>query len=111
MLRVFKWVGICVAVLVVGVVSRPFLINVNQFKPMLESDLRSTLTRTTGNGATAPARCHDASTRSLRSDPQAGQMQATCASAFRPRAHQFRPRKRSIPVAWRALFLETFGGS
>jgi hypothetical protein len=85
MLRVFKWVGICVAVLVVGVVSLPFLINVNQFKPMLESDLRSTLTRTTGNGATAPARCHDASTRSLRSDPQAGQMQATCASAFRPR--------------------------
>ena len=52
MRRVFKWVGICVAVLVVGVVSLPFLINVNQFKPMLESDLRSTLTCTTGNGAT-----------------------------------------------------------
>jgi hypothetical protein len=47
-------VGICVAVLVVGVVSRPFLINVNQFKPVLESDLRSTRTRTTGNGATGP---------------------------------------------------------
>jgi AsmA protein len=45
MRRVFKWVGICVAVLVVGVVSLPFLINVNQFKPMLESDLSAALNR------------------------------------------------------------------
>ena len=45
MRRTLKWVGILVAVLVVAVVSLPFLINVNQFKPMLESELSTALNR------------------------------------------------------------------
>jgi AsmA protein len=45
MRRILKWVGISVAVLVVVVVSLPFLINVNQFKPMLESELSTALNR------------------------------------------------------------------
>jgi len=45
MRRVVKWGGICVAALVVAVVSVPFLINVNQFKPMLESELSTALNR------------------------------------------------------------------
>src|SRR5690242_10208703 len=44
-MRVVKWVGIIVAVLVVVVVSLPFLINVNQFKPKLESELSAALNR------------------------------------------------------------------
>jgi AsmA protein len=43
--RVAKWVGIVLAVLIVGVVSLPFLINVNQFRPTLVSDLSSALGR------------------------------------------------------------------
>ena len=45
MRRILKWVGVLVAVLVVAVVSLPFLINVNQFKPMLESELSTALSR------------------------------------------------------------------
>ena len=45
MRRILKWVGILAAVLVVAVVSLPFLINVNQFKPMLESELSTALNR------------------------------------------------------------------
>ena len=45
MRRIFKWAGIVLAVLVVVVVSLPFLINVNQFKPMLESELSTALNR------------------------------------------------------------------
>jgi AsmA protein len=40
-----KWSGIFVAVLVVAVISLPFLINVNQFKPRLESALSTALNR------------------------------------------------------------------
>src|SRR6516162_2499858 len=43
--RIFKWVGIILAFLVIAVVSLPFLINVNQFKPMLESELSTALNR------------------------------------------------------------------
>ena len=39
MRRILKWVGILVAVLIVAVVSVPFLINVNQIKPQLEAAL------------------------------------------------------------------------
>jgi AsmA protein len=42
---IFKWVGISVAVVLVVVVSLPFLINVDQFKPMLESELSTALNR------------------------------------------------------------------
>ena len=45
MRRILKWVGISLAVLIAGVVSLPFLINVNQFKPVLESDLSTALNR------------------------------------------------------------------
>jgi AsmA protein len=45
MRRILKWVGVSVAVLLVVVVSLPFLINVNQFKPMLESELSTALNR------------------------------------------------------------------
>jgi AsmA protein len=45
MRRIFKWAGIFVAVLVVVVVSLPFLINVNEFKPRLESELSTALNR------------------------------------------------------------------
>src|SRR5947208_2307833 len=43
--RIFKWVGIFIALLVVAAVCLPFLINVNQFKPMLESELSRALNR------------------------------------------------------------------
>ena len=43
--RLFKWVGITLAILVVAVISLPFLINVNQFKPSLEAELSSALNR------------------------------------------------------------------
>jgi len=51
MRRIFKWVGIVLVVLVVVVVSLPFLINVDQFKPRLESELSTALNRevTLGN--------------------------------------------------------------
>jgi AsmA protein len=45
MRRILKWVGIILAVLLVAVVSLPFLINVNQFKPMLETELSTALNR------------------------------------------------------------------
>jgi AsmA protein len=44
-MRILKWVGILVAVLLVAVISLPFLINVNQFKPKLEQDLSTALNR------------------------------------------------------------------
>src|SRR5271168_2228879 len=40
-----KWVGIIVAVLIVVVISLPFLINVDQFRPTLQSDLSAALGR------------------------------------------------------------------
>ena len=43
--RIFKWVGILLVFLVIVVVSLPFLINVNQFKPRLESELSTALNR------------------------------------------------------------------
>jgi AsmA protein len=45
MRRFLKWFGIGVALLIVGVVSLPFLINVNEFKPKLESALSAALNR------------------------------------------------------------------
>src|SRR6516165_1270398 len=45
MRRVLKWIAIVMAILVVAVISLPFLINVNQFKPMLESELSRALNR------------------------------------------------------------------
>ena len=45
MRRVLKWLGILLAVLIVAVVSLPFLINVNQFKPRLEAALSAALNR------------------------------------------------------------------
>jgi AsmA protein len=45
MRRTLKWLGIAAAVLVVSVVSLPFLINVDQFKPVLESELSTALNR------------------------------------------------------------------
>lgn len=45
MKRMVRWIGIAVAILLVVIVSLPFLINVNQFKPTLESSLSSALGR------------------------------------------------------------------
>jgi AsmA protein len=49
--RVAKWVGIIFALLILIVVSLPFLINVDQFRPTLQSDLSQALGRevTLGN--------------------------------------------------------------
>jgi AsmA protein len=49
--RVAKWVGIFLAVAVVAVISLPFVINVDQFRPTLQSELTSALGRevTLGN--------------------------------------------------------------
>jgi AsmA protein len=44
-LRIAKWVGICFVVLIAIVLSLPFLINVDQFRPTLESDLSTALGR------------------------------------------------------------------
>src|SRR5579871_2577956 len=51
MKRLLKWVGILFAVVVLAVISLPFLINVDQFRPTLQSDLSSALGRdvTLGN--------------------------------------------------------------
>jgi AsmA protein len=51
MKRVLKWVAIVFAALILVVVSLPFLINVDQFRPTLQSDLSSALGRevTLGN--------------------------------------------------------------
>jgi AsmA protein len=43
--RVAKWVGIVLAVLILVVVSLPFLINVDQFRPTLQATLSSALGR------------------------------------------------------------------
>jgi AsmA protein len=43
--RIAKWVGIFLAVVILGLVSLPFLINVDQFRPTLVSDLSSALGR------------------------------------------------------------------
>src|SRR6516225_885221 len=45
MRRTLKWVGIILGILVVAVLCLPFLINVNQFKPELESELSTALNR------------------------------------------------------------------
>ena len=45
MRRILKWVGILVAILIVAVISLPFLINVDQFKPQLERALSTALNR------------------------------------------------------------------
>jgi AsmA protein len=45
MRRILKWVGIALAVLLLAVISLPFLINVDRFKPMLESELSTELNR------------------------------------------------------------------
>jgi AsmA protein len=50
-MKVVKWIGIVVVVLILIVVSLPFLINVDQFRPTLQSDLSNALGRevTLGN--------------------------------------------------------------
>src|SRR5579859_6519871 len=45
MKRIAKWTGILLAVLLIVIVSVPFWINVNQFKPTLESSLSAALGR------------------------------------------------------------------
>jgi AsmA protein len=45
MRRTLRWVGIALAVLLVAVLCLPFLINVNQFKPVLEQELSTALNR------------------------------------------------------------------
>src|SRR5579864_1003358 len=51
MKRTAKWLGICLALLILIVISLPFLINVDQFRPTLQSDLSTALGRevTLGN--------------------------------------------------------------
>lgn len=44
-MRVAKWIGVCLAVVIAVVLSLPFLINVDQFRPTLESDLSAALGR------------------------------------------------------------------
>ena len=45
MRRIFKWLGIVVAVLLAGIVAVPFFINVDQFRPMLQQELSAALNR------------------------------------------------------------------
>ena len=51
MKRIAKWTGINLAVLILAVVSLSFLINVDQFRPTLQSELTRALRRevTLGN--------------------------------------------------------------
>ncbi len=51
MKKLLKWIAIILAVLVVIVVALPFLINVNSFRPQIESNLTDALGRkvTVGN--------------------------------------------------------------
>jgi AsmA protein len=51
MKRIAKWTGILLAILILAVVSLPFLINVDQFRPTLQSELTRVLGRevTLGN--------------------------------------------------------------
>ena len=44
-MRIVKWIAILAAALILVVVALPFFINVNQFKPMLESQLSTALNR------------------------------------------------------------------
>jgi AsmA protein len=43
--RIAKWIGIFLAIGILAVVSLPFIINVNQFRPTLESELSGALGR------------------------------------------------------------------
>jgi len=45
MKRIARWIGIVVVLLLLAVVALPFLINPNQFRPMLESELSKALAR------------------------------------------------------------------
>ena len=45
MKRIAKWGGVVFALLIVAIVSLPFLVNVNQFRPTLQSDLSDALGR------------------------------------------------------------------
>jgi len=45
MKRIVRWIGIVVVLLLLAVVALPFLINPNQFRPMLESELSKALAR------------------------------------------------------------------
>jgi AsmA protein len=49
--RILKWIGIAFAALILVVISLPFLINVDEFRPTLQSDLTTALGRqvTLGN--------------------------------------------------------------
>ena len=51
MKRIAKWIGILLAILILAVVSVPFLINVDQFRPTLQAELTRALGRevTLGN--------------------------------------------------------------
>lgn len=51
MKRILKWFGIFLGVLILGVLSLPFLINVDQFRPTLQADMSTALGRevTLGN--------------------------------------------------------------
>src|SRR3989475_3733375 len=51
MKRALKWIGIIIAILIVIVLVLPFLINVNTFRPRIESELTNALGRkvTVGN--------------------------------------------------------------
>src|SRR5712672_3647007 len=45
MTRVVKWIAIGLGIVIAAVVTAPFLINVNQFRPTLESELTRALGR------------------------------------------------------------------
>lgn len=45
MKRIAKWIGIVIVLLIAAVVSLPFLINVDQFRPTLQTDLSNALGR------------------------------------------------------------------
>ena len=45
MKRALKWIGIIIAILIVLVLVLPFLINVNTFRPRIESELTNALGR------------------------------------------------------------------
>ncbi len=45
MKRIAKWVGIIFALSIIAIVSLPFLINVDQFRPTLQTDLSNALGR------------------------------------------------------------------
>jgi len=45
MRRIFKWVGLFLAVVILAAVALPFLVDANRFKPTLESELSAALNR------------------------------------------------------------------